>query len=193
MAIRIPAGETNFSAVNPGDSIFKSVKRGDLLLEVFNHLVRVIQQYNRENPTLTLPVPQSDFNDDSGTATQSIVMQFAIDETTGEKYSRPARYTSDISSYAVPTTGILAGVSDAFMAYKLLVEQQCYINEKISPNVVVTSPAGLSNIDENLTQSEWSITNSTPFYANTDSLTGAIIKKAFNYSVFLDMQENLAY
>lgn len=193
MAIRIPAGETNFSAVNPGDSIFKSTKRGNLMLEVFNHLVRVVQQYNRENPTLQLPVPQSDFNDDSGTATQSIIVQFGIDEATGAKYSRPARYTSDISDYAVPTTGILAGVPDAFMAYKLLIEQQCYINEKITPNVVVTSPSGLTSLDENLTQSEWSITNSTPFYANVDSATGAIVKKAFNYSVFLDMQEDLAY
>ena len=177
------ATATNINLFEKGDALIESTTLLGALQEVVERLDKAIFDYNQSNTLL--PYPDIDVTYNAGLCAVTIPVPY--NKVAGEKV--PVNYLDPYSTWTVPTTGELAGITTLLGAYLYILEAVGDANDLLRPGVVIQSAKPTTSSNDDQVAKQISTAFGLPFTSVVDAVTGEIKKVFENFHVITDLQQ----
>jgi hypothetical protein len=192
MAFAIPFGNAKFSLFDPGDSILKSTSLLGAMQEVTARYAKAVQYALAANPALTLAVPDTNVDPESGSRTVSfsLLAKRKYVTATNSFVNEFRSNVADYSGWVVPTTGNLVGCPDIETACDLIFDAIKYCYNLVTPNLIINDPSQYATVTEDR-NGLLSYTNTVVVDESFNPTTGLPTFTIFDFLKELDTQQGV--
>lgn len=185
-------GNADYSVFDGGDSILKATNLLAAIVEATAKYGRAVTAYNADNPTVAIPLPDSNIDPETSTRTMtfSLLASKVYDATANAFVNEFKNYIQPYSGWTVPTTGNLAGVTSLGEALFLILQAVKLGNDLITPNLLFADPSQYTTVTDN---QDGAIECSCTMVVNEsfDAVTGNPTFTAWDYFQLLNDQQGL--